>query len=140
MRSEIPGPDYDYGFSTSYVNGKHVVAVLCEDGTTIWIGEADALGDALSNGGFGLLVCANLNILPSLTLPEAGTSVSRPVLESSVTTILSALPTPLEISDLSMGNGASATHGESVATRSGTYTVTSSSTWSWTGSCATSAR
>ena len=124
-----------HGFSTLFLLGEHHASVTCEDGTKYRIGPAATLKEAISDGLFGLIVCANRNILTGLTLPEAGTSVSRSQLETHVKAILAALPTPLEIDDLSMDTGASGTSKDGVTGQSGTYRVYSVSTWSWTGTC-----
>ena len=121
------------GFTTSLVDNQHHVAVTCRSGLSFTIRPAATLEQALDDGAYGLLVCANSNLLSGLSLPE---SLTRVQLEELVQTALSALPTPVAGSALKMPP--SRVQHQRVTKQSGTYSVYSVDTWHWSASCTSS--
>ena len=84
------------------------------------------------SGIFGLKVCANGNILRGLSLP---TQLTRTQLDTAVRAVLTALPVPVGLDDLSLRP--SSTEGAPVKRQSGTYTTFTSNTYTWWASCTT---
>ena len=121
-------------FSTSVTGGQHSTAVTCESGTEFTLGPEETLSRALDNGLLGLKVCANEDILSGLTLPASG-EMTRAQLETAVNAILSALPVPISLDDLSDSTATSSTEAREV-TGQASYTTFSSNTYTWSASCA----
>ncbi len=121
-------------FSTSVIEGRHYTAVTCESGTAFTLGPEETLRQALDNGLLGLKVCANEDILTGLALPATG-EMTRAQLETAGNAILSALPTPVSLDDLSDSTAKTNTEKNDV-TGQATYTTFSSNTYTWSASCA----
>ncbi|MXY87657.1 MAG: hypothetical protein F4Y92_02180 [Dehalococcoidia bacterium] len=126
------GESVTESFTTTYIDDGHYTDVSCADGTQFRIGPAGSVEDAVANGIFGLRVCANRNILRTLSLP---TQLTRTQLDAAVRTVLSALPVPVGLDDLPLRP--SSTAGEPVKRQSGTYTTFTSNTYTWWASCTT---